>query len=1661
MGDCCNCGSEAKRDGSGQLSRYLKALDPSYALIDDRSIDDLLVFTKRYANQIRFYDIPDSNPGGETDPTKISWREFFHRDMAVIAASISLTDTAQIKKDYDELRVKLDANPSYNTFGDLFDPILGMLVKLDGWYSIAIPENPLYADMQLAINSNLKWQAQQTVAYEKGFNYVDASHPLNLDYTAIKNKTLWGLDGTINADVTIFTGTDAEDKIRNGALYVDDIFNNFYSFLNQLLANSEGYMQFALQQYPSHQPHMALFLAFLQLFRLAQDQMNGITGRMLDFYYHDVLHLTPKPSIPDKVHIVFELTKDITEYDVAAGTSLKAGKDAGGKDQLYVTETDLVVNQAKVKEIKSLFIETTAQAMVQADGTTASQKVITNFYARPVANSQDGFGAPINDVSKMWPSFGKGNAVNPSNNLCDQIATLDDAARIDAAEVGFAIASPQLVMQGGNRLLQIHLTPGTNVNLFATAKAFETQNSDESFFIVSLTGDKGWLEVDNVLTADQFNQLFIQYAPAGATPQTLGIFNPALNIPSASYYLDDANNAINVYLPPTEQSIINFDAKLHSGYPLQTTLPVAKILINPDAGINVDDFQTFTLKRIDIRTKVGSINPSEQQQQEIIKSEAIPNASDLFTYHSDGLKKLVLQNKDGVLPPDKPFDPFTAYPFPGRSLYIGSDEVFDKPFGSVADDAIAINISKTLDSAGATFANNQDWEDYTVSILKQRQWNLITDANGAALFSRVKLTQNILNESVLLINREPIDTVTEWKSNTEKDFIKIDLRQQQPEFELKKGRDIFAAAAENTSVLQTSQNLAPGLEIKEISVSYDSTMTFKMGVDQFFHIYPFGAIETFLLLPSFQKRLVNDNGFAELNKEKNGLLVSARNTLLPQFNFQNPYSKYYSAAILSNGPSISILNGVLGKGADRTYANSRSANAVRLLLSERSDTVNATNQYTGDLQEGSLYIGIENLQPLQSISMLFQFAEGSADDEDDDPPPINWSYLSNNEWIPMKAEAIVSDGTYGFQTTGIVKIDVPADATANNTIVTNTLTWLCASVTENANRIPQLIDIVTQAVEAQFQDNNNDPSHFDDALPAGSIAKLNKPVAEINTVKQPFASFDGKHQEVGKEFYTRVSERLRHKGRAITAWDYEHLVLDRFPSIYKVKCITHTDPNCLCRNKETSGSTEKQFQLTAHNFEFDAAGEATIAAIINELKSFAQLKATITCGDQDGDINTATTLAKIIQDRLTAGGSIDASRIIVGPFDANKPTDTATVTLGDYIIATADACCGPQVAPGHVLIIPVSDLKNRNAVNPLQPKTSRRTLIAIQEYLQTRTSPFVHVHAKNPVYEQIIVSFKVQFYSGIDKGYYIKKLNDEIVNFLTPWAFDENADVKFNQKIYASSIINFIEERSYVDFITDFVMGVCCNECCAPVTEMQGGGVIQGNVYDDEAKQKPLAGVAVKIKQLNRTTITDVNGSYKFTSIPPGNYTLIAYFSLFNMAKEDFSIPDPPVPGTPLPIPDFIRGGEQAGYSPDEISAFFSKLCSCSDIEQILESDPNFNGDIVAEPCTSRSLLVSVPKHIIVPYEEDDEPTPCEKRKAARTSNRIPLDVLAGPRVSIASALSPAKPVAAATRISTPFKSAPVNKASAAARPKPASTGSSKKTKPAPTKPGVKPKKPK
>ena len=65
------------------------------------------------------------------------------------------------------------------------------------------------------------------------------------------------------------------------------------------------------------------------------------------------------------------------------------------------------------------------------------------------------------------------------------------------------------------------------------------------------------------------------------------------------------------------------------------------------------------------------------------------------------------------------------------------------------------------------------------------------------------------------------------------------------------------------------------------------------------------------------------------------------------------------------------------------------------------------------------------------------------------------------------------------------------------------------------------------------------------------------------------------------------------------------------------------------------------------------------------------------------------------------------------------------------------------------------------------------------------------------------MQFKEPYEDNFD--YYRQKLDRTIVSFLAPWTSDRRADY-FEGKIYRSSILKFIEEQSYVDYVLNFMM---------------------------------------------------------------------------------------------------------------------------------------------------------------------------------------------------------------------------------------------------------------
>ena len=351
---------------------------------------------------------------------------------------------------------------------------------------------------------------------------------------------------------------------------------------------------------------------------------------------------------------------------------------------------------------------------------------------------------------------------------------------------------------------------------------------------------------------------------------------------------------------------------------------------------------------------------------------------------------------------------------------------------------------------------------------------------------------------------------------------------------------------------------------------------------------------------------------------------------------------------------------------------------------------------------GELLLGLQDLHPGDSVSVLFQVAEGSAD-PDLPQEDLNWFVLCDNYWKSLSRSEVVLDTTNQLLTSGIITFVIPGEATTSNTILPADRIWLKAALAQNVDAVCRLIQVAANAVEVRFLAPEKNPPHLLSALPRDRIIKLKGGLPAVKALQQPFPSFGGRAPETAEAFYVRTSERLRHKNRCLSAWDYERLILENFPRVHRVKCIPHAREGC-------------------------------------------------------------------------------------------------------------------WLAPGHVLLVVIPDLKTQNRLdlskvegdadllNRLHPKVDANTLRRITEFVRKHCGMQVQVKAKNPLYQEIKLDFRVRFLAGKEFNFHSRALKQALIKFLSPWAFAPDREIYFGGKIYKSVILNFVEDLDYVDYVTDFKM---------------------------------------------------------------------------------------------------------------------------------------------------------------------------------------------------------------------------------------------------------------
>lgn len=909
-------------------------------------------------------------------------------------------------------------------------------------------------------------------------------------------------------------------------------------------------------------PHLALLLAFLELYKIPQEIINRITGRHLEFFYREVLRLRKKSAIPHRVHLLLELKKNAESVSIHPLKDLfSAGKDPSGVELLYDPLRETVINVARVVSLRSLFVDNTGHGVVR--------------YA-PVANSSDGLGGTLPETDPKWSGFGH--------------------TTLPQAEVGFAISSPVLRVKEGLRKICLELT-------LKDAKTAKLENGSlAGAFEVFLTGEKGWLGPYD--------------------------FSPTLE--------HGVTLCFDCTLGEKDGAVVDYSSKTH-GYAYFTDAPVLHVLLKENGNkIGYNDLRNVALDKASLSVSVSNIT------------------------------SLALENDAGVLDAKKPFLPFGSQPTKGARFSVGCVEA----------------LSKKLSELGVSVI----WKDVPASGFKEHylHYGIPIDNNSEVVNSNAYFTAGVTfrdaGSEEYHVKSQVLFPVGMGGSDISYTFhpgIPPSSRETKKDH-LKEGMMIHALSRIGTN--WAAREAQKRISEKPVYRPFrESSPVAKEGYLSF-------SLEKGFLHSTYRQKYVENILAAAIQRQSPVILNEPYTPTIQSISLS--YTAHADDVVLSSEEVSEFANTDLQFFHISYFGQMREHGYQRRQFDFLTDK--DVRLLPGYENEGELLIGLSSLSGRESVSMLFQVAEGSAD-PDLDRAEIQWSVLCDNHWKPLGTRDVVHDTTNQLLTSGTITFIIPSEATTANTILPAGLLWIKGGIRQQVTAACQLVDVASNAVEVLLLERRDESQVVPASLEKGKISKLLNGHAAVKTVAQPYASFGGRAPETDASFSTRVSERLRHKNRCITPWDYERIVLEDFPSVHQVKCVPH-------------------------------------------------------------------------------------------------------------------ARQGSWLAPGHVLIAVVPDLRNKNSPYSLQPKVDSNTISTIKDRVLARTGSQVEVEVTNPRYRRVQVEFKVKFLAGYEFNYYSGELNKKVIQFLSPWAFDTGKDPVFGGRIYKSVILDFIEEVEQVDYVTDFKM---------------------------------------------------------------------------------------------------------------------------------------------------------------------------------------------------------------------------------------------------------------
>lgn len=1115
--------------GTQQDQRLAPGLRPGYVLPEEFTLAERIRLTLAYAAQLRFAGSDHS----ETD----RWSDALMRDESALLAEIASFPLDALQASFLDAWSWADERHLWRRIGQL-------LRRMDQWCQwLALHETSMATQVQQAIKAQIGIGLRDMLHEAIRCFGIDAGE-------ASRMHAVWRVDANIAGESARFTS--AEQRLQ--------LLRRLWGALCLAIAKLQPLAKAQLPHSLSsgrHEPAMGLLLTGLQLYQDTRAAVNRFPERITDFYYLQLLRMRPRPPALEQVYLRFERDPRFSAAVVIPrGTIFLGGKDAQGKAIEFAAEQDLEVTDNQIAALYSLRVERDPLISPERDFGYATRLLSQAIPLQPPE-------AAYAEQPAWWPLLG-GQAKA-------------SAAKAQNALLGFALASPMLALKEGDRCIIVTLRLSHPANdddalsslLRCTAKQRDANWLGEVFSRFERY-EKRHHPSRHVPATDVTAQQLAQQAWTRA-PRSEGdvqlcyLLARCLAANEIALFRERLGRLFAAWLFAAREDLFAVDVTALREH--AATLPGG----DGQRGVELDD-------------PLILIHPHEHDDGHEA-GHGLPNRALIFGRVFRGVWRAELSAAGGWLTAEDVLVRRRECGTPGGSiellLHLGVECAPIVPCKAAIHGAV--------------------WPAQPLLRL--------TLQTRTQLYAYSLLQQAILHDIVLAVDVRGVRDVVLYNQ-----LGRLDAGKPFLPFGPMPALGAYC-------IFGNPELAAKPLRSLRLNVRWGQLPSVEGGFAEYYRGYPgewtaasFQVRPEVLRdgqwrggtggsLPLFhgERQLAEtisvalpDTDLALYHRPQPrapdpfGYGTSTRNGFFrlelcaPQAAFGHAlYPRLLAEALTRNArlkrakltsplpeepytPVIEQLS--LDYTASQLLSLKPGAESSAKLLHLHpfgQDTPYARAGMDGVpllprfLNDGYLYLGLSGSDPQGALSLYFQLRpESAAESWQALRPQACWDVWCEDGWRTLEPARSLSDSTLGFLRSGIVVLDLPAGMSRACPRMPGDLYWIRLSADGGLECLAGLYGVYAQAVSARrlaprAADDNSVP------LPPGTVRTPLRAIGGLRTAQQIGPSFGLRAPDAAELLRIRSGERLHHKNRASTPWDYERLLLDAFPETFKVKCFAN------------------------------------------------------------------------------------------------------------------------------------------------------------------------------------------------------------------------------------------------------------------------------------------------------------------------------------------------------------------------------------------------------------------------------------------------------------------------------------------------------------------------